>query len=216
VAYNPVRGQFLVAWLDHSLPGGGIAGQRVRGDDPRLAGPNFDICTENTLQRYPSVASGSPSGEYLVTWQDHRDAAIDIDIYGRRVSGTGVLLGAADIPISTAAGSQWHPDVHYDPATDRYNVYWIDERHSAPNPDIYGQSLTAGGRLLFTDAAENAPVWVYSGGQSYPAAAAGPADGRRLIVWQDGRNGAADKIYGRLGLPADLFKTYLPLVLRNN
>jgi hypothetical protein len=216
VAYNPVRGQYLVVWLDHSLPDGGIAGQRVRATDPRIAGFNFDICAENTLQRHPSLASGSASGEYLVAWQDNRDGATDMNIYGRRVSGTGALLGTADIPISTAVGNQWRPHVSYDSATDRYNLFWIDERNSAPNPDIYGQALAADGQLLFTDADENVPAWVYPGGQTDPAVAIDPADGRGLLVWEDNRNGQSPKIYGRLGEPADLYQVFLPLATRND
>lgn len=216
VAYNPAQGQYLVVWNEGSSAGLRIAGQRVRDSKPgHLEGPNFDICTATGDQVKPSVACNTTSGEYLVVWQDRRSTSTH-DVYGRRVAGDGTLLGADDIAISTAAGSQWNPHVAYGPSHDRYFVCWGDTRDNAQTGyDIYGQALDGGGGLLFTAADENAPVWVYPQDQAYPMAAGDPDDGRTLVVWQDHRNGVSENVYGRVGTPEG-YTTYLPLVLCNN
>jgi hypothetical protein len=215
LAYNPVQHQYLVVWEDESMADTGIAGQRVRDSKPgNLEGPNFDICTATGDQMKPSVACNTATGEYLVAWQDRRSVST-YDIYGRRVSGTGTLLGDGDIAISTASQGQEDPHASYDPSRNRYFVCWGDSRNAATAPDIYGQALSASGNLLFTEATENAPVWVYPRAQEYPVASGDPDDGRALAVWQDERNGVSNNIYGRLGSPQD-YTVHLPLVLQGD
>jgi hypothetical protein len=212
VAYNPVQRQYLVVWDEGSSAGLRIAGQRVRDSKPGyLEGPNFDICTATGDQVKPSVACNTAAGEYLVVWQDRRSVSTH-DVYGRRVSGIGTLLGAGDIAISTASQNQMDPHASYDPSRDRYFVCWADSRDADTAEDIYGQALDASGKLLFTTVDENAPVWVYPREQEYPVAAGDPVDGRAMVVWQDKRNGVSNNIYGRVGTPKDCL-IYLPLVV---
>ena len=214
VAYNPVQHQYLVVWEDESLTGTGIAGQRVHDSKPgQLEGVNFDICAATGNQSNPSVACNTTTGDYLVAWQDSRSSSTNI--YGRRVAGSGTLLGSSDTAISTASNSQEDPHASYDPSRNRYFVCWDDSRDAATAPDIYGQALDVSGELLFTAADENAPVWVYPRAQEHPAAAGDPADGRTLVVWQDKRNGVSYNIYGRLGIPAD-YAVCLPFVSRHD
>jgi hypothetical protein len=215
VAYNPAQRQYLVVWDEGSAAGFQIAGQRVRDSKPGfLVGSNFDICTATGDQVNPSVACNTTAGEYLVVWQDRRSVSTH-DIYGRRVSGTGTLLGASDIAISTAIGNQEDPHASYDPSSDRYLVCWADSRDDAQTAyDIYGQTLGANGSLLFTAATENAPIWTYPRDQEYPMAAGDPDDGRAMVVWQDQRNGVSYNIYGRVGSPH--YTVHLPLVVRGD
>jgi hypothetical protein len=63
-------------------------------------------------QTWPSVASDGTN--YLVVWQDGRDAATGYDIFGARVDSSGNVLDANGIAISTAAGDQTSPRVVFD------------------------------------------------------------------------------------------------------
>ncbi len=217
VAFNPGERQYLVVWEDSSMGDlRGIAGQLVGEDDPPLVGNVIDIASGDSAgcrgAGNPSVTYGAASGEYMVVWHLQSVPGGDGDIYGRRLSGDGALLDSGEIAISTAADDQLSPHVSYAPASQRYYVCWGDERNEAQEPDIFGQSLSTSGSLLFTDASTNAPVWVYAGKQFLPVAASDPEDDTTLVVWTDERSGFYE-IYGRLGYPAS-FNVFLPLIVR--
>jgi hypothetical protein len=212
VAYSPTNDQYLVVWVDElqGVPGYGVSGQLVSAGSPWRVGTNFDIITGILGEPETSAACNTANGEYLVVW-NALVALGNNDIFGRRVGATGQLLGTDAIPISTQSNQQIEPNVSFGSVSQWYYVTWDDFRNGINNIDIYGQSLSASGDLLFTDAVTNVPAWQFPDDQVEPASAADPYDDRTLLVWEDWRNGATD-VYGRLGEPASGFKIYLPLV----
>ncbi|HLE03444.1 MAG TPA: hypothetical protein VI729_02375, partial [Anaerolineales bacterium] len=74
-------------------------------------------------QYYPAVAWDG--NNYLVVWQDYRNGS-NPDIYGARVSASGVLQEPGGIVISTAANYQGFPAVAWD--GNNYLVVWADYR----------------------------------------------------------------------------------------
>ena len=114
----------------------------------------------------------------LVVWQDSRNG--DDDIYGARVSPSGVVLDPGGFPISRAVGDQQFPAVAWNGST--FFVTWQDRR-SGRDFDIYGT------RVSSTKVVSNpAGIRLSSAlrDQTVPTVAANGAT--FLIVWQDGRN----------------------------
>jgi hypothetical protein len=197
VAYNSTSNEFLVVW---DTVGGGsgdclcIYGRRVSFAGALLGG-EFPIQEEehgSGPEAYgPDVAHNSTNNEYLVVWDTGE--AYNSNLYGRRVSSTGALLGA-DIPISIHESVQLAPDVAYNSTNNEYLVAWHDLRNDAP--DIYGQRVSATGTLLGGDF----PISTAASDQTVPAIAYTSTGNGYLVVWQDYRDaacGSSSDIYGQ-------------------
>src|SRR6186997_1007044 len=95
-------------------------------------------------QLYPEVDSNG--SEFLVAWEDRRSGSIDqTDIYASRVAEDGTTLDPDGIPITTAAGFQWTPEVASDGTN--FLVVWTD---SAPGnrSDVRAERVTPQGEIL--------------------------------------------------------------------
>ena len=91
VAWNQTAGEYLVVWADQrnrAARGWDIAAQRVSATGERL-GTNLRVSGPGAIghDQAPGIASNGTAGEFLVVWQDLREAARGFDIYGRRVEG---------------------------------------------------------------------------------------------------------------------------------
>jgi len=89
VACSASAGECLVGWQDRrneSTSGYDIYGQVLSAAGARL-GANFRVGGPGATghDQAPGIAWNGTAGEFLVVWQDLRDAARDFDIYGRRV-----------------------------------------------------------------------------------------------------------------------------------
>ena len=122
----------------------------------------------------PALAYNSQRDEYLAVW------GTPYDIYARRVSSRGELLGS-EFAIATASASETDPSVAYDPVNDRYLAVWAREISSS-NRDIYGRFIpwdgnpTAGEFAIDSLASEDS--WS-------PRVAYALAQGEFLVVWAD-------------------------------
>lgn len=209
VAYNGTGDEYLVVWSDERTDVADVYGRRVDADGTLLGSGDFLIATGNDAQDAPSVAWNEDDDEYLVVWHDYRDSGTTgADIYGQRVGAGGSLAGN-EITLCTASEHQQYPRASYIPAYGRYFVVWQDNRNTSTGWDIYGQNVNGDGSLY----GGNVPRFVFSGYQQRPDGYFSPEANRGLTVWQDGRNGATYKVYGRIKEPR--FAIYLPLVLRN-
>jgi len=139
----------------------------------------------------PAVASLGTN--YLVVWQDYRNSTADADIYGARVTGSGLLLDPNGIRICTRTSSQFHPGVAADGTN--YLVVWED--YDPGGNDIYGARLTPDGAVLDTNAIV---ICHAANAQMNPAVAT--VGGDYFVVWQDYRDSPAStltaRIYGAL------------------
>ncbi|UCG92775.1 MAG: hypothetical protein JSV97_03440, partial [candidate division WOR-3 bacterium] len=128
---------------------------------------------------------------YLVVWQDSISPGSwveNMDVYGARVTPSGIVLDTAGIPISTEVDWQYEPVV----ASDGTNslVAWCDGRRFL-GADIYGARLNQAGTVLDPEGI------VISSSANYQAYSSVAFDGSNYFVaWQDDRNGENFDIYG--------------------
>jgi hypothetical protein len=134
---------YLVVWHDyHSDSSYDIYGVQINQFGSVLNPTGVAISIADDAQKYPSVAFDGSN--YLVVWQDDR-SGVDSDIYGARVSQSGVVLDPTGIAISTDVGDQQYPVVAF--GSVNYLVLWEDSRKSN-RVDIYGARIDTSGSVL--------------------------------------------------------------------
>ena len=174
---------YLVVWQDQrSGAGYDIYGARVTAGGVVLDPVGIVVSNAGDSQWLPDIAYGN--GIFLVTWADYRNGSWDL--YGARISQSGLVLDTIGIAISSGGRSQEYPSVCFD-GTD-FLVVWHDTRNGSY--DIYGCRVSPFGVVIDTaglviSAAQN--------NQWYPAVVHG--DSGHLVVWQDERNGSLGDVY---------------------
>ncbi|WP_257451659.1 hypothetical protein [Archangium lipolyticum] len=173
----------LVVWQDTRSGGSpDIYGARMSNTGTVLNTSGILISTAVNAQESPAVAYNGL--DFMVVWQDSRSGA-GYDIYGARVSGTGVVRNPSGIPISTATSDQKYPAVAREGTN--FLVVWRDAR----SYDIYGARVNSTGTLLDTS---SILISTSSNSAAMPAVA---HDGTNyLVVWQDQSTPNSPNIYG--------------------
>ncbi|NOK04174.1 hypothetical protein HNV27_21725 [Myxococcus xanthus] len=123
--WNNKTKEFLVVWSDEHGEGpenADIYGNRVREDGTILDGDGFPISQAEGAQTTPDVEWTHKN--YQVVWTDDRNG--NPDIFGARVSKTGMVKDPDGIPISTAEGAQAEPRLAHH--NDKSLVVWDDTR----------------------------------------------------------------------------------------
>jgi hypothetical protein len=144
------------------------------------------IAISSALSMQTSSSIAFDGTNYPIVWQDRRSG--DGDIYGSRVSQSGVVLDTAGIAISTAADRQRNPTVAFNGIY--FLVAWQDEREG-DDYDIYATRVNQSGIVLDTNGIPISTIRFED--QKGPSIA---YDGNNyLVVWYDERNGYYD-IYG--------------------
>ncbi|MBI3851780.1 MAG: cadherin-like domain-containing protein [Verrucomicrobia bacterium] len=193
---------YLVVWQDSrniSTNSQDIYGARVSSTGLLLDTNGIAISRAMNTQSYPAVAA-SGNG-YLVVWQDARNGFSNTDVYGARVTASGVLVETNGIVISNAPNNQNAPAVAANGGD--FLVVWEDWRNFASRSDIYGARVNNSGLVLESNgiAISQSPVF-----QSVPAVAANGTD--YLVVWQDYRNLNNYDIHGaRVTASGDVVET---------
>jgi len=201
VVWNGAADQYLVVWQDQrNSPAhhGDIYGRRVSATGA-VAGMDFPISSPGATAEWPAAAWNGTANQYLVVWQDDRDEATHVgDIYGRRLSATGAVVGA-DFPISSpAAGGKVLPAVAWNGTANQYLVVWQDERdETTRGSDIYGRRVSAQGAVVGPERRISGPA--AKGNDWWPAVAWNGAANQYLVVWGDERDSSRGfDVRGRL------------------
>lgn len=190
---------FLVAWHEDLSGVNRLYGQLV-DESAILVGFNFPIAGgDGSAREYPTVAykpaSRLAAGEYMVVYR-HRTAALDNDVYGRRLSTTGGTIGTEIVIRDEAeAIDQSWPQVIYSPAGGLYFVLWAEDQGGGTDYDLYGQWLDT----LGTPVGSLLPFFRYYGYADYSRIAYDPIHDQALVVWMDARRGYWGDVYARLG-----------------
>ncbi|MFE8604299.1 hypothetical protein [Archangium violaceum] len=175
----------LVAWGGYYASGGHateVQATRVSGVGVPLDNPALALSRSGNGQYTPVVAHDGTN--FLVVWHDRRNP--QGDIYGARVSETGVVLDPSGIRISSSSSNApTNPAVAHDGTN--FLVVWEDYQSGY---GIYGARVSSAGSVLDTPAFA---ISTSSSGQFHPEVA---HDGTNfLVVWHDFRQGNGD-IYG--------------------
>ena len=181
IAYDSRRNEYLVVWRTPA-PGGDLYGQRISSDG-QLLGESLFVSGAPGLQLDPHVAYSSVSDTYLVVWEDWRKddgTFTQGDIYARRISGDGQLLGD-ELAVAAVTGRQVEPALAYAPPSDEFLVAWRDERDIGRGAGyaIYGQRLAASGEMR--GPSSRISTGTLAAGQ--PAVAYNETAGEFLVVW---------------------------------
>jgi hypothetical protein len=141
VAYSPDDDRYLVAWPDGRGTTRDVYGRQVGGAGALL--PEFAISTANGDQSRLTITYGSGSANYIVAWDDTRNASTTPDLYGQRVNGSGVLIdtgASANDLLYTGLGGQSAPALAWAGTHTAGLLAWEDNRNGATF-DIYGLRL---------------------------------------------------------------------------
>ncbi len=175
---------FFIVWTDYRNRISDIYGARVTTAGVVLDTLGRAISVYANTQKEPAV--GFDGVNYLVVWSDNRGG--DEDIYGARVSQSGVVLDTEAIAIVRAPGAQTNPAIGFDGTN--YLVVWEDRQQDTLYSDIYGIRVSPAGMVLDSSPW---PITTVRYAQSNPVVG---FDGDNYFVfWDDGRNRNQD-IYG--------------------
>ncbi len=187
---------YLVVWQDLRNGSSDIYCARVSPAGVVLDPVGTGIAAAPGLQARPAVAFGG--ADYLVVWHDER-TSLSRDIYGARVSVSGVVLNPGGIPISTALNRQEFPSVAF--GGGNFFVAWEDDRSGLF--DIYGSRVAPSGAVR--DPA-GIPISKAVNDQNYPDVVFDGTD--YMVVWQDFREGYYFDVYGaRVGVSGAVLDT---------
>jgi hypothetical protein len=180
---------YLIVWQDERYDTADIYGARVLTDGTVLDTNSIAICSGMNYQFEPAVAYGG--AEYLVAWQDMRNPG-GYDVYGTRVTLSGIVLDPASLRISVMPYSQWAVDLVFDGS--KFLAVWADERFSSDSTDIYCTRINQNGIV-----SDSTGIMVSNRmmRQNYPAVESNGTD--FCVLWFDfwGENGHYfDDIWG--------------------
>jgi hypothetical protein len=205
VRYALAQHEFLVVWTN--TPSGQpayISGRRVFEGGGFPPGDGFTITAGSENRINPAAAYNLARNEYLVVWDR---VGSNHDIYGVRLRGDGVPLGAGEFVIAGWPDNEEVPAVAACRGADQYLVAWQSLVGPPIDYDIYGRFVTGDGTpagvylVDGTTAPEKAAsIRCDQGGQQY------------LVAWQtmyaDGYYG----IWARLANPNQTFEPSFGLV----
>jgi hypothetical protein len=202
VAWNQTANEYLVDDRDWSTRGWDLFGRRVRANGTPVRA-NFRISGPNAIKHEgnPVVAWNEADNEYLVVWEDGRNASTrGSDIYGRRVDADGARLGG-DFRISgpKATWDDFNPVVAWNRTANEYLLVWTDTRNaSTRGADIYGRRVRASGARIGGDFRISGPNAIFD--DMSAAVAWNRTANEYLVVWTDQRDfhTRGSDIYGRL------------------
>jgi cysteine-rich repeat protein len=152
VISNDTTNDFFIVHADTAH---NVRGQRVDGESGTAEGSSFVIKQRNGVDR-AYVAWNASTNEYLVVYTGNV-AAGESEVYGRRVSAAGVVLGDDDIRISHAGPdgninySALVQGVAYDTTNHDYLVHWsgdsLTDGMVFNEIEIFGQLVASDGTL---------------------------------------------------------------------
>lgn len=187
IAFNGTHG--FVVWTDWRNQYAQICGARITAEGTILDTFPITISTGEGNRVFPSIAFDG--NNYFVVWMDDRDNDWLFNIYGARVSSTGVVLDPEGIPISSG-GDHIYPSIAFDGTN--YFIAWSDDRDGDYYYDVYGARVTPAGVVLEP---AGIPICTTSYDQFVFRSIA--FDGNNyLILWSDGRDEGNESfnIYG--------------------
>jgi len=184
-----VAGIFGVFWSDSRTYGNDIRFSRFNVNGSKLDATSRVASSAANAQLSPA-ASADLGSNSLVVWADSRNG-LNKDIFAARVTlGTGAVVDAGGIAISTAANDQLLPDVASNGSVAL--VVWQDRRTGSF--DIMGAIVSSAGAVMVNDI----PICTSAGEQGHPSAVWDAGAGQFIVVWSDSRSGTSNIFANRV------------------
>lgn len=205
VTYNLTRNEYLLVWRAVSSSND-IWAVRLTGTLFQLGGGPFSVAGWPASEESPAVAACKAADQYLVTWQSDVDTGgTDYDLYGRFVTGDGILDGGPILIDSTTLPEK-NADVGCTINGQKYLVTyeqeWTDLR--------YG--ITA--RIVSYDHSMEPSVVIVSSGNNADRTKPNVAGGfsNFLVAWEHQQDGTSyQDIHGML-VTSDA--NFIPLIVK--
>jgi hypothetical protein len=209
VAYGLAQDEFLVVWMNSasSVPTY-ISGRRIFADGSGFPSNGFTISSGPENRDFPSVAYNLARNEYLVTWDVVKAS---LDIYGLRMTGTGIALGGGEFSIAGWPDNEEHPSVAACNQADQYLVTWQSLVTPPNDTDIYGRYIGGDGSL--------AGVYLVDGTtapEKESEVTCNQGGGQYLITWQTMYTDGYYGIWGRRAFPDESMEDSFGLVASGN
>ena len=208
---NDGAGGAIVCWEDNRSGGDlNIYARRINASGtPAWTANGVAICQANNDQYTPQLASDG-SGGAIITWDDRRNG--DAEIYAQRINTSGTILWAPPdgVVVSIIHSQETYPKIVADGMGGAY-ITWTAVSAFPHSWDILAQRISSNGTLAWPPEGKFAT-------NNFPAIQQVSQiinDGNNgvIIVWTDGRNGAADIYAQRLNSNGDPGGTVLPITL---
>lgn len=209
LAASGATGEYLVVWQgdDDTAPNVDdefeIFGQRLNAatgaevgtDDFRISemGPHSSAAFAAVE---PAAAYNAATGEYLVVWSgDHNTGGLadnEFEIFGQRLTATGVEAGQNDFRISDLgtdrdpAFAAHAPALSWNGTTSEYLVVWSGDDGIDGELEIFGQRLTSAGAEAGANdfrVSDAGPEGVRDFAAEAPAVAYNEANEEYTVVW---------------------------------
>jgi hypothetical protein len=171
-------GNYFVAWTETITNQSTVSPPAIDGARVSFSGTVGNIVAISDgafTQWYPSIAADT-DGNWLVVWQDYRDAG-GAHVYGSRIRNSGTVLDLNGLPINTAAYSSF-PAIAFNGSS--FMAVWQDYRNSGSIADIYGARINTSGTVID---AGGFPIAMSASQKAYPSIAA--SGGNYLVSWQE-------------------------------
>ncbi len=204
VAYNPEDNEFLTVWygdddtmglLDNEFE---VFGRRINAQTGALLGGQLRVSeTGGTGDAgfdavNPTVAYNSSSDAYLVAWQGDELMDNKNDVFGKRVSRTGVVIDSEAFAISNmgdgvAGFFGGNAAIAANPSGENFLTVWTGDDNTAPlvndEQEIFGQLVGAVAIVDYeTLGRENGPAHVLASGLMIGAAVDDENDGQPTLT----------------------------------
>ena len=190
VAYNPDRGEYLVAWANQGSTSNDIQAQRVTASG-QPAGEPFFVAAGAGVQRWsPAIAYNSHRGEYLVVWGLW--TGTKNELHAQPVAAEGGVSGA-DVTLATGPSGLCPPAVAYSPVSDNYLV--ASDVSGGGISEILVQVLKSDGTTGGGPYSIRVVTWPDSLGCF--DLAYNRSRNEFLVVWDETPSGGNSDIYGR-------------------
>ena len=178
-------GGAIITWYDRRSGTADIYTQKINSSGiVQWENNGTAISTAIGNQYYPQICSDGVGGA-IITWQDRRGGFYDI--YVQRINSSGIIQWENNgTAISTATGSQYHPQICNDGVGGAI-ITWEDRRGASY--DIYVQRINSSGIVQWT--ADGVPICTINNDQRQPQICSDGVGGA-IITWYDNRSGSND------------------------
>jgi hypothetical protein len=199
VAFNSVRGEYLIVWADETdIDGMSVRGRRLTAAGSFVAAA-FPLDLGSAVG-HPALAYDATGDRYMVVWHESAVSSPPVyDIAGVCLDGAGAVQGGS-IPISAQTNHQYLPDVAFNSIAREYLVVWEDWRAGATTADIYGRRLDWTGSTIGNEFMVSSDV---ARARHRPAVAFKAAANEYTVVYEHEYSATDFDVYRRrLGPPA--------------